>query len=459
MDPQRVRRPREPRGDRVPPPAQRGRLPRASRTRRRSPRSRPRGRWCRGRRTSAGSASASSGTWAGCTTRCSTCDATRSTASTTTTSSRSGRSTRTRENFVLPLSHDEVVHGKGSLLGEDARRRLAAVRQPAAAVRLPCGRSRARSCCSWAASSASASEWNHDASLDWHLLDEPRHAGIHALGARPERAVPRRAGAARAGRGPRRVRVDRRVGRRGRHAVLPPARADGRATSVVVALNLTPVPHERFRIGLPDGRRLARAPEQRRRDLRRVRHGEPRARRGGAVALARAPAQRADRASPACLRVPPARHRPAWRGSDLVTIRVWPGPPVPAGRHVGRRGRELLALLRARDGRRPLPVRPAGRRRGGRAHPAHQPDRPPLARLPPRRPARAASTAIASTGRTSRARVTGSTRTSSSSIRTRGRSAGRSGGTTPCTATRSAIPTRTSRSTSATAPARCRSAW
>ncbi len=81
------------------------------------------------------------------------------------------------ESFVLPLSHDEVVHGKGSLLGKmpgDDWQAFANLRLLYAWQTAQPG----KKLLFMGAELAQRAEWNHDQSLDWHLLKDPRHDGV-----------------------------------------------------------------------------------------------------------------------------------------------------------------------------------------------------------------------------------------------------------------------------------------
>ncbi len=84
------------------------------------------------------------------------------------------------ENFILPLSHDEVVHGKGSLLGRmpgDRWQRFANLRAYFAFMWTHPG----KKLLFMGGEFGQQREWNHDVGLDWHLLADPLHAGVRSL--------------------------------------------------------------------------------------------------------------------------------------------------------------------------------------------------------------------------------------------------------------------------------------
>ena len=151
------------------------------------------------------------------------------------------------EHFIMPLSHDEVVHLKGSLLEKmpgDEWQQLANLRLLLGYMFTRPG----KKLVFMGTELATWSEWSHDASLDWHLRDDPRRAAFGRYLSHLATLYKQE---------PALWREDHTwdgfawidVADR-ENSVLSYVRRAG-DSHVVVVLNLTPVPRERYRIGMP----------------------------------------------------------------------------------------------------------------------------------------------------------------------------------------------------------------
>ncbi|GIX11508.1 MAG: 1,4-alpha-glucan branching enzyme GlgB 1 [Elioraea sp.] len=153
------------------------------------------------------------------------------------------------ERFLLPLSHDEVVHGKGSLYGRmpgDDWQKRANLRALLTLQWTHPG----KKLLFMGGELAQPTEWNHDTGLPWHLLDDPRHAGVQRLVRdlnRINRDLPALHRADTTHEGFAWV-----VGDDAAQSVFAFLRWAGDDLALVV-LNLTPVPRLDYRIGVPRG--------------------------------------------------------------------------------------------------------------------------------------------------------------------------------------------------------------
>ena len=157
------------------------------------------------------------------------------------------------ENFVLPLSHDEVVHGKGSLLtkmsGADDFQKFASLRAYYALMWGHPG----KKLLFMGQEFAQRREWSEERSLDWELNQSPLHAGVRSLVAdlnrlyRSEPALHARDCEAEG--------FEWLIGDDEANSVFAWVRKAPGAAPVAIIANMTPAGHDDYRVPLPrDGR-------------------------------------------------------------------------------------------------------------------------------------------------------------------------------------------------------------
>ena len=153
------------------------------------------------------------------------------------------------ENFILPLSHDEVVHGKGSMYSKmtgDRWQKLANLRALYAYMWAHPGKKLLFMGCEF----AQEGEWSHERSLDWHLLERPEHAGMQSL-VRDLNRIYREE--------PALYELDSdpagfwwlEPNDADRNVIAFARASRGGERVLVFVANLSPVPRERYRLGLP----------------------------------------------------------------------------------------------------------------------------------------------------------------------------------------------------------------
>jgi 1,4-alpha-glucan branching enzyme len=152
------------------------------------------------------------------------------------------------ENFILPLSHDEVVYGKGSLIGKmkgDRWQRFANLRAYFGFMWSHPG----KKLLFMGGEFAQEREWNHDRELDWPSIDDPAHAGVQRLVRdlnrlyASETALHQRDCEANG--------FQWAVGDDRANSVFAFLRFAPNQAPVLVVCNMTPVPRRGYRIGVP----------------------------------------------------------------------------------------------------------------------------------------------------------------------------------------------------------------